>query len=162
MTLPAIRPAEGPADMAAVRELFTEYQAAIDVGLCFQGFEEELSSLPGLYAPPRGCLFLAADADKIAGVVGVRPLDDTREKKNRGEVKRLYVRSPWRGAGLGRRLAVRAVAAAREAGFKTLCLDTLGFMNEARALYASLGFFEIPAYYDNPVDEVIYMELALR
>lgn len=148
--------------MAAVRDLFTEYQAAINVDLCFQGFEEELSSLPGGYAPPRGCLFLAADDDKIAGVVGVRPLDDTREKKSRGEVKRLYVRSPWRGAGLGRRLAVRAVAAAREAGFETLCLDTLGFMDEARALYTSLGFSEIPAYYDNPMDEVVYMELALK
>ncbi|NQV82463.1 MAG: GNAT family N-acetyltransferase [Rhodospirillales bacterium] len=148
--------AEGRQDMETVRTLFLEYQAAIDVDLCFQDFEKEVSTLPGLYAPPKGCLFLAASGDEAAGVVGVRPLE-----KNRAEIKRLYVRSPWRGSGLGRRLAVRAVEAARTAGLKTLCLDTLDSMIEARAIYTSLGFSEIPAYYDNPLDGVVYMELSL-
>ncbi|MBC8339715.1 MAG: GNAT family N-acetyltransferase [Rhodospirillales bacterium] len=148
--------------MAIVRELFEEYQAAINVDLCFQGFEEELATLPGCYAPPRGCLFLATDGDRAAAVVGLRPLDDTPEQKNRGEVKRLYVRPPWRGSGLGRELAVRALEAAQAAGFETLSLDTLDFMDAARTLYRSLGFVEIPAYYDNPMDDVLYMEMSLR
>jgi putative acetyltransferase len=161
VTRPVIRPAGGSADMAAVRELFEEYQAAIGVHLCFQGFEEELATLPGHYAPPRGCLFLAVDGDKAAGVVGIRPLEETAAGKSRAEIKRLYVRAFWPRLGLGRQLAVLAIAAARAAGYEILCLDTLEFMAEARALYQSLGFSEIPAYYDNPLDGVVYMERSL-
>ncbi|PPR68336.1 MAG: hypothetical protein CFH02_01007 [Alphaproteobacteria bacterium MarineAlpha3_Bin1] len=76
-------------------------------------------------------------------------------------MKRLYVRAPWRGTELARRLADAVVRAARDAGHQRICLDTLEFMTEARALYQSMGFNEIPAYYDNPLDGVIYMECAL-
>ena len=47
-------------------------------------------------------------------------------------------------------------------GPKTLCLDTLDVMAEARKLYRSLGFVQIAAYDDNPMDGVLDMELALE
>ena len=64
-------------------------------------------------------------------------------------------------AGLGRRLAETAVRAARACGYSAMCLDTLGNMAEAHALYESLGFREIPAYYDNPLEDVRYLRLDL-
>ena len=88
-------------------------------------------------------------------------MEETAAGKSRAEIKRLYERAFWRRLGLGRQLAVRAIAAARAAGYEILCLDTLEFMAEARALYQSLGFSEIPAYYDNPLDGVVYMERSL-
>ena len=151
-----IREAEGAADMKAVRELFIEFQGIINVGLCFQGFDEELATLPGRYARPLGRLFLAMDGDEAVGVTGLRPTGD-----GVAEMKRLYLRSPWRGSGLGRRLAEAVVDAARHAGHKKICLDTFDFMDEARNMYRSMGFVEIPAYYDNPLDGVPNLECDL-
>lgn len=152
----ALRPAAGAADMDTVRTLFLEYQGWLGVDLCFQGFDEELATLPGLYAPPAGGLWFATVDDAVAGVVGMRPLKD-----GVCEMKRLWVRPGHRGLGLGRRLAAASVAAARAAGYGAMCLDTIGHMTAARALYESLGFREIPAYYDNPMDDVRYLELDL-
>ncbi len=151
-----IEPAEGPEDMAILRALFLEYQDWLGVDLCFQGFEEELAALPGKYAPPAGGVWLAHVEGALAGCVGFRPHDG-----GSCEMKRLWVRPGFRGLGLGRHLAQTAIAAARRAGYRTMCLDTLAFMDEARALYEALGFHEIPAYYDNPLEDVRYLELDL-
>ncbi|MGH6946981.1 MAG: GNAT family N-acetyltransferase, partial [Kiloniellales bacterium] len=79
----------------------------------------------------------------------------------KAEIKRLWVRPAFRGKGLGRRLAETSLAAARAAGYRCVCLDTLAQMVEAGALYRALGFKEIPGYYDNSQSGVAYLELDL-
>ncbi len=150
--------AEGAADMAVVHGLFVEYADWLDFDLCFQGFDRELATLPGAYAPPEGGLWLARVGGAPAGVVGLRPLDP-----GICELKRLWVRSTFRGRDLGRRLTETAIAAARAAGYRTMRLDTIGgLMREARALYESLGFREAAPYYRNPHPGADYMELDLE
>ena len=151
-----IEPARSPHDVETVRELFREYERSLDVDLCFQGFEEELASLPGRYAPPEGRLLLARDAEGVLGCVALRPLDD-----GLCEMKRLYLRPAARGKRVGRALVSRVIDEAREAGYRAIRLDTLPSMTEAIALYASLGFRRITPYYPSPVVGTVYMELAL-
>jgi putative acetyltransferase len=150
--VPEMLVACAPEHLAAIRELFTEYSDSLEISLCFQNFREELANLPGAYGPPGGRLMLAIGA----GCVALRPIDDST-----CEMKRLFVRPQFRRSGLGRRLALAAVAAARELGYERMRLDTLSSMEPAIALYHSLGFSEIPPYYHNPNLCAVFMELAL-
>ena len=145
-----------PTRVSVVQELFREYQAEINIDLSFQDFDSELDSLPGVYSPPRGRLYVANVDSVPAGCIGLRPLkDDTCE------MKRLFVRPQFRGLKLGRFLSERVIDDARAIGYASMVLDTLPSMRQAKALYHSLGFREIAPYRFNPIPGTAYMELVL-
>ena len=146
-----------PEEIEAVRRLILEYEKSLGFDLCFQGLAEELDHLPGKYGPPRGRLSLAVAAGEAIGCVALRPLAD-----DVCEMKRLYVRTAFRGLGIGRRLAEAVVRVAEEIGYTRMRLDTIATMTAAIALYRSLGFREIPPYYPNPIPGATYFELELR
>ena len=152
-----IKQAATQTDIQAVRELFREYEAFLNVDLCFQGFEEELAGLPGKYAPPGGDLLIARDGDLVVGCVGVRPLG-----LGICEMKRLYVQPRARKTGLGRQLAQAIIKSARKLGYVTMQLDTLEKLTAALGLYHALGFTQTSPYYTNPLEGVVYLELALN
>ena len=126
-------------DRDGIVALLCEYEADIGVSLCFQGFDAEVAGLPGDYAPPRGAMLLARQAggEKFLGCVALRPVLGAPDLC---EMKRLYVRPAGRGGGLGRTLALAAMAEARRLGYQRICLDTLPSMTAAQALYRALGF----------------------
>lgn len=152
-----IRNADAPELLDTVRQLFREYEAAIQVDLCFQGFQKELAELPGAYAPPSGRLLLAFEGDHAAGCGALRPLGS-----DVCEMKRLYVKPQHRGKSLGAALARTLIEQARQAGYARMRLDTLPSMARAIAMYRSLGFYEIAAYRFNPVPGALFFELRLR
>ena len=139
-------------DYDVVRELLREYAAGIGVDLSFQDFEKELESLATFYDR----ILIARSGDDVAGCVALRHISDIT-----CEMKRLYVRPAFRGLGTGRALAVGVIEEARRRGYTRMRLDTLPTMNEAFALYESLGFHSIAPYRHNPVDGTKYLELEL-
>lgn len=145
-------------DYLELAQLFRAYAASLPIDLSYQGFDGELASLPGKYAPPAGALLIARDESGAAlGCVAMRPLDEPGVC----EMKRLYVAPEGRGMGLGRALAQAIIIAARAAGYQGMRLDTLSHMTEAQALYRALGFTEIGAYYDTPIENTVFMSLKL-
>ena len=148
------------ADLQCVRDIFSEYASTLSVDLDFQDFNNELASLPGDYAAPRGALLLARVDGAVAGCCALRPMDSS-DYPNASEMKRLYVRKAFRGFGLGRQLAEAILDEARRAGYSCVLLDTLDDMEAARALYEDLGFEEIPPYYHNPHAGAHYLKVDL-
>ena len=152
-----IKQAANEDHIADARALFREYEAWLGMSLCFQKFEEEVASLPGKYAPPGGRLYVAYDGGSPVGCIALRGLEP-----GICEMKRLYLRDAARGKGVGVRLIERVIADARAIGYEKMRLDTFPpKMGKAVGLYEAHGFYEIPAYYDNPHGGVLYMEKTL-
>jgi putative acetyltransferase len=147
---------ETPEQAATARELFVEYAEAIGVDLEYQGFAAELAGLPSPYVAPHGALLIARIDGQVAGCVALRRLDASI-----AEMKRLYARPQFRGYGLGERLVGEVIAAARNAGYTALRLDTLATMQSAQKLYAKLGFVEIPAYNNTHIPGTRFYQLDL-
>ena len=149
------------ADLVGTVAIFREYAASLDVDLCFQNFEAELTSLPGEYVAPTGLLLLAYVDGELAGCGALRRFADGDEA-NACEMKRLYVRPAYRRFGLGRMLAQALLDEGRRAGYSAMLLDTLDDMKAARELYASLGFVEVAPYYFNPIAGAHYLKAELK
>jgi ribosomal protein S18 acetylase RimI-like enzyme len=140
---------EPATDLALVREMLLEYAISLGVDLAFQDFGHEMETLETYY---EGIWIAEPDA----GCVALRRIDHVT-----CEMKRLYVRFAHRGRGVGRALALHAIAEARERGFRAMRLDTLPSMREAMAMYESLGFRDIEPYRFNPIAGSRFMELDL-
>jgi GNAT superfamily N-acetyltransferase len=150
--------AESSDQIAQARELFLEYGQSLGFSLCFQNFDKELARLPGDYAPPEGRLLLAEYEGQLAGCVALHRLE-----AGICEMKRLYLRPQFRGQGLGRALAERIIAEARQIGYRHMRLDTVEpVMKDAVAMYRKLGFKEVAAYRPNPIAGAMYLELELQ
>jgi putative acetyltransferase len=127
------------------------------VNLCFQNFEQELAGLPGEYALPDGRLLLAEYEGQLAGCVALH-----KWQADICEMKRLYLRSSFRGKGLGRALAEAIIGDARSIGYRRMRLDTIEpIMKDAVEMYRKLGFREVAPYRPNPIAGAMYMELNL-
>lgn len=142
-----------------VRQFFRNYAAWLGVDLSFQNFDQEMASLPGAYSAPEGRLFFAEVNGQPAGCVGVRAVSDADSVC---EMKRLYVEPSHRGSGVGRMLAISAINAAKEMGYRKLLIDTLPSMRMAVKLYRELGFTEAPSYYQTPIEGTMFLSLDLE
>lgn len=139
-----------------IKTLFDEYAAMLGVDLCFQDYDNEIKTLPGKYAPPYGRLYIAEYEGKPAGCAALRPIN-----QEICEMKRLYVKCEYRKLGIGILLAETLINEAKIIPYKTILLDTLTRLEAAVKMYKKLGFRETAPYYDNPLDNVIYMRMEL-
>jgi GNAT superfamily N-acetyltransferase len=115
---------------------------------------------PDEFAPPNGAfLVLLLDGEAVA-CVGLRRHDATQ-----AEVKRMFVRRPFRGRGISRRLLTVVEDEARRLGYERILLETGSAQPEAVGLYRSSGYDQIPGfgyYADAPGNLCFAKDLAPR
>jgi N-acetylglutamate synthase-like GNAT family acetyltransferase len=147
-----IKRAETQQDIEQIRALWTEYWTSLGLPLEFQGFGEQIKTLPGEFV-----LLLAQQEDEPAGTIALRPL-----RAGVCEVKRLYVPPRFRGHGLGPKLLSAVVADARQVGYAEMYCDTLPIMQIAAKLYENFGFVRVGPYSDHPTPDALYFKLELN
>ena len=147
-----------------VRVLFSEYTNLLIEGdssfqtyLDIQNYDEEITHLEEKYGVPGGRLYLAYGNGKLAGCIGLRKIDEQN-----CEMKRLYVRSEFRGNHIGDHLIQKIIGDAKEIGYSYMLLDTLPFLKSAIYLYKKYGFCERESYNNSPMSTSIYMSLNLQ
>ncbi|HTC63636.1 MAG TPA: GNAT family N-acetyltransferase [Candidatus Saccharimonadales bacterium] len=157
-----ITPVNSKQSVSQAQILFREYGSMPEIGVCVVDFDQEILSLPGVYALPTGRLLLAYEecenCEEAAGCVALRQWEQATKTC---ELKRLYVRIPFRRHGVGRKLIEAAIQEARSIGYRKIVLDTLPSMSEAHKLYKSAGFHEIPAYQKNLIPGALFFALKL-
>ena len=126
------------------------------IDLSFQDIQTELNNFEREYGPPEGCYLIAMVGERPAGGVGLRKFDT-----GICEMKRLFVYSEFRGQGIGRRLCELIIKKAALLGYEKMRLDTLERLAQANHLYEKMGFYDIPAYRENPEPGARYMEYTL-
>lgn len=160
----------GGGDLEAVRELcrafrqsqFDRYADQFERINNYYGeeaFEQTLTQLSELHAPPKGLILLARIKGEPAGCVMYAPLDTKTCL-----MKRMFVAPQFRGFGVARALAKALLDGARLSGYAAMRLDTGPRQTEAVALYESLGFTHCePQNDDGPYwPDKVYMICDLR
>jgi DNA-binding MarR family transcriptional regulator len=142
VTIQEIDP-DHPDAQHCLRAYYAELHERFDTG-----FDPLRSTLPdpGELRPPKGLFLVARLHGAPIGCAGTKlPADSTT-----AEIKRMWVAPSARGLGLARRFLAELESIAAQHGRDTLRLDTNKALTAAISLYRSAGFYEIPAFNDEP------------
>jgi carbonic anhydrase len=156
MTGFAIREALLPKDREPLLAAIRDYLDWLDTDLSHRGLDAEMAAFDARFTLPSGLFFLAEAEGHVAGCAGF-----LRHPGNVAEVKRLFVRAPYRGHRLGEALMLAVIDRTREIGVSRLVLDVVPRTGFATALYERMGFSERGAFYDGAVPGTRFFELVL-
>ncbi|SRR5579871_112799 len=143
-------------DYEVARVLFREYGNSLNNELALQNFDEELINIRSIYGLPEGGIVLAHEDGLSLGCSGIKKLEP-----GVAELKRYYVRPAFRGRKIGLAMIQLSIQFASDLGYNKIKLNSLPEMKRAQEIYYAIGFYEIPAYFDNGIPGTIFMEKNL-
>jgi ribosomal protein S18 acetylase RimI-like enzyme len=133
--------------------LIIEYVKWLNQDLCFQDIDDELNNFPEKYKEPEGAFIIAKENNNTIGCVGIRKLENKI-----CEMKRLFVKENHKGKGIGKKLVEKIIEQAKIKNYEKMRLDTINTMEAALNIYYRNGFYQIEPYYNNPHDNIVYLE----
>ena len=134
MAAPIIRAATNN-DCAHVRALIFAILDEYGLEPAPKTTDRDLDDIEAFY---RGGSFdvLETPDGEIIGTVGLWPMND----EGAVELRKMYLKTSFRGRGYGKRLLTHAISRTKELGFKRIELQTARVLEEAIGLYAKFGF----------------------
>ena len=144
-------------DFEKCKAIIVEYLEILAIDLNYMDLPDEFATMDKKYGANEGALILALDGNEAIGCVGVRKIEP-----GIAELKRLYVRDSHRGLKVGVTLLEKALEISRNFGYRKIRLDVIPTLHKAKQLYQSFGFYEIPPYFNNPIEGTTYMEKVIN
>lgn len=130
-----IRPATND-DCERVAKLVLDVLAEFGLEVEPDTTDADLKDIEANYLQRGGLFEVIEDADaNLLGSFGLYPINKTT-----CELRKMYFVPSARGSGLGKYALERALARARELGFKQIVLETSSKLLAANRLYAKFGF----------------------
>jgi putative acetyltransferase len=137
-----IEPRDVPGVLALVADVLGEFGLEFGKG---SSTDTELQQLPASYVDRGGAFWVALSDGDLLGTCGVFPVEPTTF-----ELRKMYLRGPSRGLGLGKRMLDLAIEHARARGGTRLVLDTVESMSRAIGFYEAHGFVRDDAWIRGP------------
>jgi putative acetyltransferase len=137
-----ILPEDDEAVARLIRSVMTEYNCT-DEGYSIH--DPELDTMYENFNRDRAIYWVVIHPTTggIAGGGGIGPL--TGAEAGTCELKKMYFYPELRGFGLGKRMVLQCLDAARKMGFRTCYLETVDRMKRANKLYQKMGFRRLDA-----------------
>jgi GNAT superfamily N-acetyltransferase len=124
---------------------------AAEIAVLYDGLDQNGADMPKAgpaeLGPPGGGFWVGYVDGSPACCGGVKRLPDP----GACEIKKMYVVPALRGRGVARRLLTFLEAQARSLGYAVARLDTGEHQPDAKHIYTSSGYTEIPNFNGNPV-----------
>lgn len=130
-----IQPSDNRELATIIRNSLLDFKAAKQ-GTVF--YDPTTDHLFELFREPKSIYFIVEVDGKMAGGAGIFPTENLPE--DTCELVKLYLKSDFRGLGLGKTLLNRCFEAAKELGYTKMYLETLPELNIAIPLYEKAGF----------------------
>ena len=127
-----------------IRDVLVE-MGAPKVGTAYE--DKALDDMTETYNKTTSAYYVIEYNGKIIGGAGVAQLDNY--DGNICEFQKMYFLSEARGLGLGSKMITICLEKAKELGFEKCYLETMPYMDSARALYKKNGFISL----DKPVGD---------
>lgn len=110
-----------------LRDEFAKFSSACE--------DADLRGMARAFGGPGSAAWVVMEGDEVTGVAAVRETD-----AGALELKRLYVKSGWRGRGIGTELLARAERWAEVEGYQQIVVTTTTAMVRAQEVYRRHGF----------------------
>ncbi len=126
-----------PGDRAAAAAVIGDVLAEYGLGWEPEGADRDVLEVEASYQQRGGEFWVVERGGEVVGTAAYYPVS---RGEGAVEIRKMYLRSPVRGLGLGRYLLEALEDAIARRGFRMIWIETASVLQEAIALYEGSGY----------------------